>query len=407
MVELLDLPSELMFCVVTKLPATSLSKLSKVNRQLRELVRETRTLWAHRAKTDFGLALSCSEEEKNPREIYQTILHKFGPVFGLWQRTDLRHYGQLMKIYFDGKGVVFSALWAPSTVHGSLIEKRMLNFRILDEECKLKVEKEFLYNVHPGSIHVTYDSKGVFCEDDEVMTISEYPVSEDKMLVIHQKVEDFKNINLFLNSMVKSRDLNDEMGSDYFDRRNRSLFYSKEVSFYRKFKEAYCENSSFPSGLFAGHYSLHGTELINVEVGQDHDQENFLLKGVKVTGDPNIPFDKVTFLVKDRWCLNVSSEEQRTVGGMKEAMARHELVEFTEDLSLPFTLPQDCTADGDFPLGYTSCKGRWGCEVQVAWDNYEDPKMIPGQLIMFSKNEFAVIFLDLYSISLYKKINIC
>ena len=89
---------------------------------------------------------------------------------------------------------------------------------------------------------------------------------------------------------------------------------------------------------------------------------------------------------------------------MRDA-ADSQLVDFSDDLSLPFLLPRDCNVDADFP-SYSECKGRWKCLCQAAWDNYQDPKMIPGHLIMFGKDEFAVICLDLYSISFCKKIQI-
>merc|ERR1719481_659268 len=172
-----------------------------------------------------------------------------------------------------------------------------------------------------------------------------------------------------------------------------SMFYSKEVSIFRKFEEAHDEHCSLPNGIFAGNYSVHGIELINVEVRQEPNssladqEEDFFIKGVKMTGDPNIPFDKITFIVTERKCVDLSKEEQRSIRGMRDA-ADSQFVEFSDDLSLPFLLPRDCNVDGDFP-SYSECKGRWKCLCQVAWDNYQDPNMIPGHFIMFGKDEFA------------------
>ena len=44
------------------------------------------------------------------------------------------------------------------------------------------------------------------------------------------------------------------------------------------------------------------------------------------------------------------------------------------------------------------------CKCQIAGAGYTDPEMIPGNFIMFNENLFAVLFLELNSLSLYVRV---
>ena len=63
-----------------------------------------------------------------------------------------------------------------------------------------------------------------------------------------------------------------------------------------------------PPGLFQASYGPHGIELIRLEVPSDNSITG--TRGVKVTGDPNVPFDKTTFEIIAPGCLDMSKEDQ-------------------------------------------------------------------------------------------------
>ena len=54
-------------------------------------------------------------------------------------------------------------------------------------------------------------------------------------------------------------------------------------------------------GLFKGDYGPHGVELIHLQAPHSGIKR---LKGIKVNGDPNVPFNKITFEVDNDRCLN-------------------------------------------------------------------------------------------------------
>ena len=61
-------------------------------------------------------------------------------------------------------------------------------------------------------------------------------------------------------------------------------------------------------GLFQANYGPHGNELIRLEVPTDKSIMG--MKGIKVTGDPNVPFDKITFEIDAAGCLDIPMEKQ-------------------------------------------------------------------------------------------------
>ena len=73
--------------------------------------------------------------------------------------------------------------------------------------------------------------------------------------------------------------------------------------------------NSLAPGIFKGEYGGHGVELIHLLDGQ----------GVKVTGDDNVPFNKVTFRVTFGAKIDIPVEMQNNV---------NHLIEITESNNL-------------------------------------------------------------------------
>jgi len=67
-----------------------------------------------------------------------------------------------------------------------------------------------------------------------------------------------------------------------------------------------------------------------------------------------------------------------------------------------FQVPMDMVER--VPIRWTSCKGRWAAEAQIASHMFQDPQMIEANFVLFSQDEFAVMFLDLNSVSLFHRV---
>ena len=112
-----------------------------------------------------------------------------------------------------------------------------------------------------------------------------------------------------------------------------------------------------PPGLFQANYGPHGYELIRLEVPTDQSIKG--MKGVKVTGDPNIPFDKITFEIDAPGCLDIPIEKQRKCRSLKKFLEDPRYLDFQvtctkyakirwgvinikqDDLVLDFAMPND------------------------------------------------------------------
>ena len=81
-----------------------------------------------------------------------------------------------------------------------------------------------------------------------------------------------------------------------------------------------------PAGLFQASYGPHGIELIRLEVPLDNSILG--MRGVKITGDPNVPFDKTTFEIDAPGCLDIPMEEQQSCGALQTFMEEPRYIDF-------------------------------------------------------------------------------
>ena len=67
-------------------------------------------------------------------------------------------------------------------------------------------------------------------------------------------------------------------------------------------------------------------------------------------------------------------------------------------------LPPYMEVEADIPTA--GCLGRWPAEAHVASFGFNDDSFIPANFILFNQDQFAVIFLELYSLSVYTRMEI-
>ena len=104
MSSLLDLPSEVVVAILCHLPPPDLCSVAMVCHRCRSLVAEEE-VWVAQARAVARVELRPTATF-SPRQFYQAWLHRLGPLLGLWQRTDLRHYGGLVRLTCTGTEVL-------------------------------------------------------------------------------------------------------------------------------------------------------------------------------------------------------------------------------------------------------------------------------------------------------------
>ena len=99
------------------------------------------------------------------------------------------------------------------------------------------------------------------------------------------------------------------------------------------------------SGVFKGTYSSHGIEMIKVSYVESDGVSK--LEGLKLTGDPNVPFNKVSFYADLTKSIVLTEEFQREsrcddlISGIDELS-----IDLEEPMpSQPFIVPRDAFVD--------------------------------------------------------------
>jgi len=162
------------------------------------------------------------------------------------------------------------------------------------------------------------------------------------------------------------------------------------------------------AGLFKGSYGPHGTELIHLRYHEESGTVFF--SGTKVTGDPNVPVGKQTFvgdLSKDS--LFMQLEEQASLENILEASDPQFGPQSRFDPAAPvqpFQLPVNCharlseVADAE----PKSCLSRFRCRCKIARENYTMPQWIMGNLIIFNEDVFGVLFIKLRCMNFFHRV---
>ena len=81
-----------------------------------------------------------------------------------------------------------------------------------------------------------------------------------------------------------------------------------------------------PPGLFKSIYGPHGLELVLLQ-----GPEGGYIKettGVKVTGDPNVPFDEISFKIDHDQCLNIPLDIQGSSEAIQRFMENPQYIEY-------------------------------------------------------------------------------
>ena len=129
-----------------------------------------------------------------------------------------------------------------------------------------------------------------------------------------------------------------------------------------------------------------------------------------MTGDPNVPFNQITFRVTHSDVLDIPLENQKTVKDLMQVMDNVEHYSVAHvpntkpkfDFRIPAHMIRD-EGDEENPPNYTFCIGRWAAEAQVAGHNFSNPSFSKANLILFSDDVFAVMFLELNDIAFYTR----
>lgn len=382
---LLQLPSELQVRVLLHLSAEDVAAVSKTNQHFHRLCWEE-SIWIHLARLDFGARLKVTAEF-SPRLYYQSILYPFRNALGLWQRRNLKYYGGLLKVSVRDQRLMFEDVIPPYRIDNSLEKVAFLRL------TRMRMDQE-----------VVIENLSSIALSDGARIVKPSP-DEPDLKVILSNIEDhtlnpseWRQVMLDFVRQVYGGEGDIDV-TDLLLMRFVQTYHSRALYSYRRLELTWPESGPIlKPGLFVGTYGPHGTEIIELTV----TDSLIGTCGTKVTGDPNVPFGEISFRLCSDQCLNIPRENQETMDALVEFLENPQYIEFQAGLELDFTVPANCFIRE--PILYTTSRGRWSCQCQVAGHGFVNPSLIPGNFILFSEDVFAVLFLELSSISLYRRV---
>ena len=389
---LINLPPELVHQIISFLPPQDVCQLRLTNSSLRNIC-DSESIWSSFCKEKYGLNFAPEDELFSAKSFFQKILHRYGSLIGLWQRQNLKFYGGILRVRLESewiKSLVVEHLFPATNIFEDLRRKTFLTIRLNDEEDVVITNHDNWSCQKPAELHL---------EEEEELSIT------------------IPSLTDYISSPAEWRDLLDEFRSldttlhtdgaimkfvSYYHNRNMFVYQPLLTSnWIREHHGDHVSNnlllSSLTPGVFQGTYGSHGIEIIHLFDGQ----------GVKITGDPNIPFNEVSFRVTNRSILNIPTDLQTSCRNVK--LATENCDEYFEtDLSAgkkyDFLIPEEMLERDK--ISWRSCQGRWVAEAHIAGDMFVDDQFIPANFILFNQDQFAVMFLDLNCITLFNRVNI-
>ena len=253
---------------------------------------------------------TTSQSESHQVETPGSSLSDYEFCLGLWQRTNLKYYGEVINVFFDeNRTIVFEQI-VPSDSAG-LQRLKFLTIS-LDDENQVVVEN--LNGLTFGGLAKVLK------------------VNEDGEIRLRIEVEGFLRVEGvlsggFLSHMELLRSFNQRQADSCFELFVDSKFDQRGPFCFQplmtprwveKYHGDFRSESSIlekvKPGVFSAYYGGHGLELIHLRDGQ----------GVKITGDPNVPFNEISFRVTSKYRIDLPLEVQTDL---------EELTKVTEDLA--------------------------------------------------------------------------
>ena len=232
---LLNFPPEILEKISMFLTLHDLCQLRRTCSYLRDVC-DQESLWIEKCSNDYGMMVTLVDEDGqtfSPRAFYQNFLHFYQDHVGFWQEKN--HWvGKLMNVRFvkEDKSLVFEEFEKPKRVHERVTKKNLWSLTFQNNEVK--------------------NASGIVRGEDTVTNAD--------------PIKNFIQIN------------------------NQKQYWYPVLtplwtSIYHMDHHSNNKRLASISGLFKGTYGPHGIEFIHLRDGQ----------GVKVTGDPNVPYNEVTF----------------------------------------------------------------------------------------------------------------
>ena len=405
---LLSLPPELLEALCHYLDPIDLSRLGQSCKMMRDIT-STEAIWRDLILHKYQL----NPEQYSPwtsRTFYQNMLHPYGAFLGVWQMS-FGDYGGLLRVFVEEGSIVGEETYSHPLEDGMyqpLSQKKV--FRVHMEEKNAGSSGKEVNNtkieVHFVCLIGADESPSFGCE------------SAEPMVLFHDRNQDLLQIRCTafdLHDQRMGRLSENYMHNDWKRSHDRWIETWFMCSCSRIKMDPFIPQVppftlSLPQpGVFVGDYGPHGTELVQVRYKQversgPNTKQN-LVEAHKITGDPNIPKQKVTFRAFLDQPVYPSDEQQRS---MQELSAIESVPPSSTLVEPPqrFNLPDHINCDFDKNLIPSFSYGRFKAEIQLAGHNYYRPAFSSSQLVIFNQHLLGLFIFEFDELMIFERVNV-
>jgi len=391
---LCTLPPEVVEEIFAHLKGDDICRVGSCSRQLR-LRALKEHVWKDCARRDYSVELDCIGQDPkklySAKKFYMLVLRKYGSLLGRYlQRSNFQYYGGLATMVYQDWSLYLVLLNPPPFPH----TEQALQPEYL---CKISLDLEGNLDIQSCIPSMPVPVELTLCGSDIELN---YKVSSH-MPDMEEEFSQFrKTFGLDDDRMMWGRQLIVRRFENYVGYKSEGC---QNFCLLQTPSSEYGFEPITP-GIYKGTYSAHGIELINVY----YDDDTHSIIGRKITGDPNVPCKEITFQASLTGPV-VLPNDIRLRDIARYIKENHVSLDFadvcnTNVSATLFEQPAGCHFDVDLDEDVFKTKmWQFKCSCQVSPDNFADPKMIDGLLIVFSKNVFGVIFLELSCLSIYRR----
>lgn len=439
---LLELPLEIVEHIILQLPFEDILNIGICCKKLNGLV-NCESLWEKCAKRDYDLNLRCTKtensvvidenEERNDsaKMVYRYLLLPYGQgLHTIWQRSNYVYYGGLAKLLYHNYIlylVEFEPPAYPSTHHP--LQQQII--------CKiyLKPQSNAVIIINTLENRPSDKEEGTAAESEDTLDVYKATKQNDENLY-----------HMCLKSKAAETSewlrLRDEGGYDQEGYEPEEIKLSERLGiplgmaklrfkhqlFYRKSGvqhfRSMCNSSYDPKrcpikpGCFNATYGSHGIEIIQLRYDNDKNE----IVGLKITGDPNVPFGEISFKgylnkpIKpppmsdddEDSAMNYFEKLQNSFNISMDSEDCHSL-DLNPPTQQPFELPASFslhTSLNDF-LTLNDLKEylwRYASRIQIAGGGFQNPSFVDAHLIIFSEDTIALINIEIRSLKICHRV---
>ena len=402
-----ELPPEILENILSYLNSADILKVTWCSQKLRK-ISTNEQVWIKCALREYSIDLHEDNYSDGNGNLHNgnictsarlftiKVLMPIGPHFqNIWQLTNFKYYGGFAKLLYHNWCIYLVLLDPPPFPNTHKAMQSEILCRLYLNQQTNKVSEIYIANQkhlmgHEPPFEISKSKSDQPTLKSFCGPLTPLTYDNDSFLKLFQERFGMRFLDLAAERMHRRID-----------------FINSKLQIFQPLKTNTLNPPFCPilPGIFKGTYSAHGIEIISVT----YEEDLKTLTGRKVVGDPNVPFDQISFQANLDKPMFLRKEEQASFDLIKEYMIENDVLIDTTTKKDPsprrFNTPFNCRIDASIEREvFQNELWRFQGRCQVAFDGYVEPRFIDGNVVIFSEDIFGVIFIDLQSLGIFERV---